>query len=185
MRKTLLFLSLVFSSFSDAAVKVAFDDDLEAYQVEVSERFQVEPAELWSVLTEVSNFAKMNNSIQYVLALPPVNKESFIRVESAVKACVWFFCHQTTQLQDFYDLSRGSHSELQAIAVPEEGIYRQLDANWRLIQLNSTETTLEFSLLIKPDFWVPPLIGPWIIENKIAEEAAESVAAIRQILDSR
>ena len=39
-------------------------------------------------------------------------------------------------------------------------------------------TELQFTETFEPDFWVPPVIGPWLIQRKLVSEVAETVMYI-------
>ena len=40
---------------------------------------------------------------------------------------------------------------------------------------------LIFFAALTPDFWVPPLIGPYIIKKKMREEAVETVLGLERL----
>jgi hypothetical protein len=39
---------------------------------------------------------------------------------------------------------------------------------------------LQFTDTFEPDFWVPPVIGPWLIQRKLVRELTETMAYIEQ-----
>jgi hypothetical protein len=34
---------------------------------------------------------------------------------------------------------------------------------------------------VEPDFWIPPLIGPWLIKRKLLSETLETVDNLEQL----
>jgi hypothetical protein len=58
---------------------------------------------------------------------------------------------------------------IEASMVKGEGDFRSGEARW-VLQEHEGATRLHFSHVFEPDFWVPPLIGPWMIEDKLVEE---------------
>ena len=35
---------------------------------------------------------------------------------------------------------------------------------------------------VEPDFWIPPLIGPWVIKKKLRSEALETVRNLERFV---
>ena len=67
-----------------------------------------------------------------------------------------------------------------ATIVPEFSNFRSGYANWALRE-EGGGTHLLFTTQLEPSFWVPPLIGPWLIRYKLREEALQSVDNLEQL----
>ena len=46
-----------------------------------------------------------------------------------------------------------------------------------------TATRMRFSSEIEPSFWVPPLIGPWLIRHALYAEALRSVINLERLAE--
>ena len=88
------------------------------------------------------------------------------RVRTVVNVCILIFCKHMVQVQD---VRMPDAYTIEASMVPGAGDFRSGEARW-VLQEHTGATRLHFSHVFEPDFWVPPLIGPWMIENKLVEE---------------
>ena len=66
---------------------------------------------------------------------------------------------------------------IEASILPEQSDFRYGHAVWQL-EADGADTLMHFTAQLEPSFWVPPLIGPWLFENKIVGELLESATTI-------
>jgi hypothetical protein len=66
---------------------------------------------------------------------------------------------------------------IEAVILPEFSDFRSGLARWQLTARGAA-TQLEFSNSFEPDFWVPPVIGPWLIKRKLVWEVTETAMYI-------
>ena len=71
-----------------------------------------------------------------------------------------------TQVQDVKQHAGGM---IEAVTVPALSDFRRGIYRWQLRGENAA-TRMRFTAVLEPDFWVPPLIGPWMIKRKLLEE---------------
>jgi len=71
-----------------------------------------------------------------------------------------------------------------AVMVPGAGDFRGGNARWK-ITADGAATELQFSETFEPDFWVPPVIGTWLIERELVREVAETATYIEGIGDAQ
>jgi hypothetical protein len=96
-------------------------------------------------------------------------------VRTVVNVCILVFCKRVQQLQH---VTYPRADTIEAVIVPEGSDFRSGFARWRLASISALTTELEFNQTFEPDFWVPPLIGPWLIRRKLVGEVAETVMYI-------
>ena len=99
------------------------------------------------------------------------------RLHSKVELCFLGFCRVLDQVQDMY---REPPEHLKAIVLPELSNLRHGTASWRIWD-DAGETRLRFEAEIEPDFWVPPLIGPWIIRRTLSQHAVYTADSIERL----
>ena len=71
---------------------------------------------------------------------------------------------------------------IEALTVPALSDFRRGIYRWRL-QSENGATRMQFTALLEPDFWVPPVIGPWLIKRKLLDEVRVTTAAIESRAD--
>ena len=97
-----------------------------------------------------------------------------LRVRSVVRVCILIFCKRVVQVQD---VTLVDDHTVVATMVPGAGDFRAGLSRWELTAVGAA-TELHFTQVFEPDFWVPPLIGPWLIEKKLVREVAETAMYI-------
>ena len=74
-------------------------------------------------------------------------------------------------MQDVIESPDGS---VTALVVPELSDFRYGYARLNLWQeVDGTRILIRSE--VEPDFWIPPLIGPWLIKRKLLSETLETV----------
>jgi len=73
-----------------------------------------------------------------------------------------------------------SAGEIITIAIPEESDFIYNRTRWTLQSVDGG-TRVTYEAEIEPDFWMPPLIGPWAIKRKLEVSAAEIGARIEYL----
>ncbi len=134
------------------------------------------PAKIWRVLTDFPRFAELSPAIQSSEAIAREGP-SLWRVLTLSRACVLGFCKEMKQVQrvEIRDL------EMRAQVLPEESDFSLGQAVWR-VRSQGQGARLYFEASMKPSFWVPPLLGPWIIEYVLQEELQQSLINLEQLL---
>jgi hypothetical protein len=99
------------------------------------------------------------------------------RVSSVIEACIAFFCKRLMQV---WDVEQRANGDIVASIVPEASNFHFGYAHWVLHEENGG-TRLHFTTRLEPAFWVPPLIGPWLIRYKLRQEGLESVENLERL----
>lgn len=92
-------------------------------------------------------------------------------------SCLWFFCVDATMVEDVAEPSPGV---IMATIIPDQSDYRYGQSQWR-IQPRPGGTQIRFTATLAPDYWIPPIIGPWLMEQKMRDEAEKMILAIEQL----
>ena len=128
------------------------------------------------LLTDYMHLERVNPAVkksEIIHSSSPVHH----RVRTLIEACVAFFCKQLMQV---WDVEQQYDNVIVATIVPELSNFRSGKANWALRKENGG-TRLCFTTQLEPSFWVPPLIGPWLIRYKLRSEAVESVENLERL----
>lgn len=93
------------------------------------------------------------------------------------RGCFLFYCKSVER--------RGSveavpHTELVARADPRESDFELCEEHWTFRTENGG-TLVNYTLRMKPAFWVPPLIGPYVIKKKLRADGAEALERIERL----
>ena len=90
------------------------------------------------------------------------------------RACVLLFCRS---VERHGAVEHEPPTFIRATADPERSDFHRSDESWEFTEDNDG-TLMTYWLEIRPKFWVPPLIGPYVLRRKIR---ADGVAALERI----
>ena len=162
------------------------DRDAGRYSVHLEVALDTTPRRAFAVMRDYARLGEINPAIESVTLLGDA-PEGGQRVQTAVKVCVLLFCRVLEQVQDMQATSAGDNGgQLAAIVLPELSNLRYGVAQWAIQPCADGERAcLDFTATIEPDFWVPPLIGPWAIKKKLREEAVQTSLGIETVASTR
>lgn len=140
-----------------------------SYFVEVDTLVAIDMARTRELLTDYNHLGQVNPAIKESEILL-TRKPGDYRVRTLTKACIWFYCKHIEQVQDVIESQDGS---ITAVVVPELSDFRHGYARVNLWQ-EPNGTRILIRSEVEPDFWIPPLIGPWLIKRKLLSEALET-----------
>jgi hypothetical protein len=145
------------------------------YRVAISVRIDAAPEVVYRAITDFDNLAAINPSIvesRVLLSISPRKQ----RVETLVRVCILIFCKDILQVQD---VEQVDDSLITAVTLPGTGDFKSSTAQWQLTGRGGA-TVLRFTQEFEPDFWVPAVIGPWLIRHTLVKEVTETVMYIER-----
>jgi len=144
------------------------------YALAIRARIDAPSDAVYRAITDYSNLAAINPDIR-VSELLETSAAGVATVHTIINVCILVFCKQVEQLQ--HVTNPDAHT-IEAVIVPAGSDFRSGFARWRLSSPTAATTELQFTETFEPDFWVPPVIGPWLIQRKLVREVAETAAYI-------
>jgi hypothetical protein len=174
--RTLLLALLLLPPLASAAEIIAsgVTQENSTYTLYVYARIDAPLPMVHATITDFANLAAINPSIEESQVLMQAPDQQ--RVRTVVSVCILIFCKRVVQVQD---VRKPDDHTIEATMVPGAGDFRSGSARWTL-QAQDGVTRLRFIEVFEPDFWVPPLIGPWMIEDKLVEEVEVTARYIEQ-----
>jgi hypothetical protein len=98
------------------------------------------------------------------------------------RGCILVFC-KSLKREGWVEREQGE--VLRAIADPERSDFKVSNETWTFVAAEDG-TIVTYHLYMRPDFWVPPAIGPYMIKRKLRREAGaalDRIEALAQELD--
>ena len=93
------------------------------------------------------------------------------------EGCVWFFC------RSFERIGNVEHKPLlfiRSTANPEESDFRFSQEEWRF-KVDGEGTLVAYDFEFEPRFWIPPLIGPYVLQRKLKKDSGDAIHRIEAI----
>ena len=135
------------------------------------------PAQL--VFEQLSDYAHLNRLSPVITAITvePAPDGKSDRVRSMLQSCILLFCRKIAQVED---VTEPDNRTIVGHMVPGQGDFTDGDCMWRIAD-DGEWTRLHYEASRTIAFWIPAVIGPWIIKHTMREYLVSSVAALEQI----
>lgn len=159
-------------------VKVEMDDN--RYSMKSEAWFDASVDELYRVLTDYELFRKFTSAIVESSNIEP-DEQGRPRFYTRMEGCLLFWCQSFTR--NGYLLLTPSY-EVVAITDPEESDFKFSQEHWRLEQ-DGDGTRMIYSFEMEPAFWVPPLVGPYVIKRTLKRGGADAIDRIEALAQGK
>jgi hypothetical protein len=146
------------------------------YEVAITARIDAPSDVVYRAITDYANLAAINPDIE-VSEFLGTTVAGVATVRTVIYVCILVFCKRVEQVQR---VTQPDAVSVDAVIIPEGSDFRSGFARWRLSSPTPATTELQFTDTFEPDFWVPPVIGPWLIQRKLVRELTETMAYIEQ-----
>ena len=178
----LVLISLA-APLTDAAqvlgVQVGRDD--ERFRIELHIVIDAAPPQVFRALQDYAAMPRYNPDLRAV-RIEPTSSPNRTRLFTTVHTCVLLFCKTMHQEQLMTATANLSGGLLQAELIPHGGAFGgQGHWNVRPCRAHPVYTCVDIELVLLPQFWVPPVIGPWLIRRTMYEEAQRSTLGLEQV----
>jgi hypothetical protein len=155
-------------------IEVERDDDF--YRLRSSAWFGTNQEALYDVLTNYELFRYFTSAITESRNLEPDDKgrpRYFTRMEG----CVLLWCKSFIRVGH---LELKPTSEVVAVASPDESDFKRSHERWQLVpEDGGTLLIYEFEMI--PDFWVPPILGPFMIQRALRAGGERALERIERL----
>ena len=146
------------------------------YRLRSSAWFGADEEALFEVLTNYELFRYFTSAITESRNLEPDDKgrpRYFTRMEG----CVLLWCKSFVRVGH---LEVKPTSEVIAIANPDESDFKHSYERWELLA-DASGTLMIYEFEMVPDFWVPPVIGPFMIQRALKAGGERAIERIERL----
>jgi hypothetical protein len=147
--------------------------DAGQYTLSIEARIDAPVAVVYRLITDYDHLHDINPAIRESRILRTDSPLKH-RIRTVTRVCVLFYCRDVTQSQD---MVQSPGYTIEAIILPQDSDFRRGHAHWRLTAEGDT-TVMRFRAELVPAFFLPPLIGPWLIRREMVNQITEIVMQI-------
>jgi hypothetical protein len=147
--------------------------DAGVYSLSIEARIDAPVDMVYHLITDYDHLHDINPAIResrILRAYSPVKH----RIRTVTRICVLFYCRNLTQSQD---MVQSPGYAIEADILPGDSDFRSGRGHWRLTAVGDA-TVMHFHAELVPDFFLPPLIGPWLIRREMVDQITEIVMII-------
>jgi len=145
------------------------------YTVKAVMRIDGDVERVFALLTDYPNWPQLNPAI--ITSEVVSRSGARVRVRSLTRPCALMFCIDIKQVQQ---IEISAAKTITAQTLPEFGNLRAGFVRWRLSP-DRTSTILRLDAEFIPDFWIPPFVGPWLIDRSLRNEILVSAKRLEQL----
>jgi hypothetical protein len=181
------FVALVASALGAAATI----DDLDVtrqrgrYLLEAEARLAATPESVFAVLTDFDDnrYSRISRAYKESRYLDPAADGTPL-VYTRMEGCALWHC---MSLERTERLETAAPYHIKSIVLPESSNFKHSVSEW-VLEPNGDDTKMTYTLEMEPDFFVPPLVGPWYLKRTLSQGGLRAVARIERLareLDGR
>lgn len=160
------------------SVSVDFIDD--RYHLVSKAWFDASMDELYRVLTDYELFEKFTSAFVETRNIEP-DADGRPQFYTRMEGCVLLFC-KSMRRTGYLELS--PPGQIVAIAIPEKSDFHYSYERWELEE-DGDGTMMTYYFKMEPAFWVPPVVGPFMIKRTLREGGIDAVDRIEALAQGK
>lgn len=137
------------------------------------------PPAVFRALQDYATIARYNPDLRSV-RVELTEAPDRVHLFTTVHLCVLIFCKTMHQEQIMTATASTDGGSLAAKLVPYGGDFKGGHGLWivRPCPVSRAAACMDVRIELLPAFWVPPVIGPWVLRRKMDEEARRTGAGL-------
>jgi len=134
---------------------------------------------VYDLLTDFDNLTLLNPDIKESRLVYSLDDQTH-RTHIIAESCITFYCQKITLEQDVEEIANGI---IVTTVDAEKSDFVYGHARWKVID-EFRQTRIKYSNDLKPKFFIPPLIGPLLVKQKLEEEILTTIQGLETLADS-
>lgn len=155
------------------------------YSLEANARLDATPESIYSVLTDFDDnaYSRISRAYKESRYLDPADDGTPI-VYTRMEGCLLWHC---MTLERTERLETQAPRWIKSTALPESSNFKHAISEW-VLEPDGDGTMMSYKVELEPDFFVPPVIGPWYLKRTLSQGGLRAVTRIERLareLDGR
>jgi len=176
---SLLFVCCLSTSWAGELLDAHVNYEDDHYLVHMDMRVKGKRDAIYAIITDFDNITAVNDTIVYSKLLESKGKQHRVHFES--EGCIWIFCRRVKQVVTVSEMANGY---ILSIVDPAESDVKYGRTLWHIID-EGKMTRIKYDADFVPDFWVPPIIGPMIIKQRMLIEGQKTINGIESLANRK
>ena len=135
---------------------------------------------IFHVLTDYDHFNRISRIYEESGFMEPASDGTPV-VYTRMRGCVLFFCKNITRVERLETREPGF---IHTVTLPEQSDFRYSVSEW-ILEPEGNGTNLIYRAVLEPDFWLPPIIGPWALKKRLLEGGTGAINRIESLSQER
>jgi len=155
------------------------------YSLEANARLEATPASIYAVLTDFDGnaYSRISRAYKESRYLAPADDGTPL-VYTRMEGCMLWHCMTIERTER---LETQAPRWIKSTALPESSNFKHATSEWKL-EPDGDGTMMSYKVELEPDFFVPPVIGPWYLKRTLSQGGLRAVTRIERLareLDGR
>jgi len=153
----------------------------EDYHVVVQALIEAPPDRVFAQLTDLAALPRLNPSVIRVQVGEP-DEQGRWPVSSEAEFCVLAVCRTLRHMQRLriQPAAQGGRVDAETVPPPASDFREGGEAHWQ-VGAALGGSRFGFEARLSPTIWVPPLIGPWAVQQRLREETLLTVERLERL----
>ena len=152
----------------------------EAYVFDSWTYLAAPPADVFAVLLDYEQYPRISGVYKESRYIEPA-EDGRPRVYTRAKGCILFVCRELIKTEALH-VTPDTH--ISAVVEPAGSNLSAGRTDWWL-EPEGEGTELHYRMSVTPDFWVPPIIGPFVIRIALKRAGSRAVVRLEQLAIER
>jgi len=155
------------------------------YSLEANARLDATPESIYAVLTDFDDnaYARISRAYKESRYLEPAADGTPL-VYTRMEGCMLWHCMTIERTER---LETDAPRWIKSTALPEGSNFKHATSEW-VLEPDGDGTKMNYKIEMEPDFFVPPIIGPWYLKRTLSQGGLRAVTRIERLareLDGR
>lgn len=159
---------------------VMFEHVEDRYVLESEAWFAAGAEALYDVFLDYDLSPQFSSAIAEARSIEP-GEDGRPRFYVKNRGCVLFFCKS---FERYGVIDREPYTLIRATTDPATSDFEVSNESWAF-RPDGDGTLVRYSIEFRPKFWVPPLIGPYVIRRMLIEKGAGAIDRIEALAQER
>ena len=134
-------------------------------------------ADVYRIISDYNRLDRLNDMID-TSALLTVPGVSPAKRKIKLHVCILVYCRQGKLVETVTEYNMDT---IFATIIPEESDIEFGESHWQATSLGEHSTQFSLTSQLRLGFWLPPVIGPWLIGKKMIRELSVMVDRLEQL----
>jgi hypothetical protein len=147
------------------------------YTVDLDMVIHAQAERVQSIVNDYDALGRLSSAIVESARLPP-NGIDANRRRVVYRSCFVVYCITATIIE-IVRFPAPLHMETEI--EPAGSDFRAGHSEWEIVPVDGARSRIRMHVELEPAFWVPPVVGPWIISRKMRAAAQETGMRLEQL----
>ncbi len=147
------------------------EHDSGEYRFHLSMLVQAPPDRVFALLADHDRLHLLSDVLVASARLPGAADKA-VRRRLVARTCILFFCFRVAVVEDAETFPQ---RRILAVMVPGQGDFSWGRTEWQVNEMDAGRSEVRYRSELRPGFWIPPFIGPYLLKRKMIREAQDVI----------